>query len=137
MAVENIVKGKKLRILVDAVNNVWDRISFWTAASDVYMDDNSNLQNKIGNSALNTTNQTITGAITEVNTKVIPLRKTLGRNATSITFTDSRINPSSLIDVYCSIWGVVPESITVSNGSCTIRFEAQSSDMSVGLMFFN
>ena len=38
---ENIVTGKKYRILTDATQDIWDRISFWTKASDVYYDDNS------------------------------------------------------------------------------------------------
>lgn len=37
--VENIVSGKKYRILVDATQDAWDRISFWTKASDVYYND--------------------------------------------------------------------------------------------------
>lgn len=38
---ENIVTGKKYRILTDAANDIWDRISFWTKASDVQYDDNT------------------------------------------------------------------------------------------------
>ena len=37
--IENLVSGKKYRILTDATNDVWDRISFWTKASDVHYDD--------------------------------------------------------------------------------------------------
>ena len=37
--IENLVSGKKYRILTDAANDVWDRISFWTKASDVHYDD--------------------------------------------------------------------------------------------------
>lgn len=44
MATENIATGKKYRILVDAVNDIWDRISFWTKASDVEFNDGSNLE---------------------------------------------------------------------------------------------
>ena len=38
---ENIVTGKKYRILTDAANDIWDRISFWAKASDVQYDDNT------------------------------------------------------------------------------------------------
>ena len=38
---ENLVSGKKYRILTNAANDVWDRISFWTKASDVYYNDNT------------------------------------------------------------------------------------------------
>lgn len=44
---ENIVTGKKYRILVDEIANLWDRISFWTKASDVEFDDGTTVeQNK-------------------------------------------------------------------------------------------
>lgn len=36
---ENIVTGKKYRICTDATRDTWDRVSFWTKASDVYCDD--------------------------------------------------------------------------------------------------
>lgn len=41
---ENIVTGKKFKILIDATQDIWDRISFWTKASDVYYDDNSTVE---------------------------------------------------------------------------------------------
>lgn len=44
---ENQVSGKKYRILTDAVNDIWDRISFWTKASDVEMNDGSTAESKI------------------------------------------------------------------------------------------
>lgn len=43
---ENLVSGKKYRILVDAANDIWDRISFWTKASDVIFNDGSALEGK-------------------------------------------------------------------------------------------
>ena len=41
---ENLVIGKKYRILTDTENDVWDRVSFWTKASDVELDDGETLQ---------------------------------------------------------------------------------------------
>lgn len=41
---ENIVTGKKYRILTNATSDIWDRISFWTRASDVAFNDNSTLE---------------------------------------------------------------------------------------------
>ena len=46
---ETKVTGKKYRVLTDASNNKWKRISFWTAASDVELADGSTLQNFINN----------------------------------------------------------------------------------------
>lgn len=143
MATENIVKGKKFRILKDAVNNIWDRISFWTAASDVYLDSGSNLEDKIGNITMTTTAQTITGAITELKTSTeksdfstTPIRKTLNAGATSISFTDAHINSNSVIDIYTSIFGVSPTNGTVSGNTCTLTFDAQSSAMTVAIMVY-
>ena len=43
---ENKVGGKCYRILTDSVNDIWDRISFWTKASDVQFEDGSYLEGK-------------------------------------------------------------------------------------------
>lgn len=51
MATEQI-KSKIYRVLSDATNQVWDKISFWTKASDVEMSDGKTVEQKIGNSAL-------------------------------------------------------------------------------------
>ena len=48
MSTENIVSGKKYRILTDAVNKVYDRISFWCKASDVEFNSGSNAQTTLG-----------------------------------------------------------------------------------------
>lgn len=48
MSTENIVSGKKYRILTDAVNKVYDRISFWTKSSDVYNNNDQNLETTCG-----------------------------------------------------------------------------------------
>lgn len=41
---ENLVTGRKYRILTDAAQDIWDRISYWTKASDVYYNDNTNAE---------------------------------------------------------------------------------------------
>ena len=38
---ETVVKHKALRLCTDAANALWDKISFWTHASDVEFDDGS------------------------------------------------------------------------------------------------
>lgn len=43
---ENLVTGKKFRILTDKVNDIWDRVSFWKKASDIVFDDEETLENK-------------------------------------------------------------------------------------------
>lgn len=44
---ENLVTGKKYRVLTDEKTDQWDRISFWTKASDVEFDDGKNLEEKM------------------------------------------------------------------------------------------
>lgn len=48
MATENIVTGRKYRILSDAVNQIWDKISFWSKASDTEANDGNTLEYKVG-----------------------------------------------------------------------------------------
>lgn len=45
---ETIVTGRKFRKLIDEATKQWQRISFWTKASDVEFDDGNTLQNKLG-----------------------------------------------------------------------------------------
>lgn len=40
--------------------------------------------------------------------------------ATAVTFTDARITANSCIEVGTSEWGLVPDSVTVSAGSCVV-----------------
>lgn len=47
MATEQILDGQYFRRLKDATNNVWERLSFWTKAKDVYLENNTNLETKI------------------------------------------------------------------------------------------
>lgn len=49
---EQIVTGRKFRKLIDETQKIWQRISFWTKASDVEFDDGQTLENKT-NSMIN------------------------------------------------------------------------------------
>lgn len=44
---EVIVTGRKFRKLIDETAKLWQRISFWTMASDVEMSDGTSLENTI------------------------------------------------------------------------------------------
>lgn len=52
---ENIVKGKKYRVCIDADKNEWDRVSMWTAASDVELESGDSVE-----TALNSLNENLT-----------------------------------------------------------------------------
>lgn len=61
---ETIVTGRKFRKLVDEATKLWQRISFWTKASDVEFDDGKTAQEKLGaingiTDTLNSTNSNI------------------------------------------------------------------------------
>lgn len=48
MANESIVTGKKYRILVDAAQKLWQRVSFWTKSTDVEFNDGKTAEVKVG-----------------------------------------------------------------------------------------
>ena len=54
---ENIVKGKKYRVCIDADKNEWDRVSMWTAASDVELESGDSVE-----TALNSLNENLTAS---------------------------------------------------------------------------
>ncbi len=63
-----------------------------------------------------------------------PITATLTAGSTSVTISDASITANSLVLPVASIWGVTPTSVTVSNGSVTMTFAAQASNMTVGVM---
>ena len=69
---------------------------------------------------------------TEINgTKYMEQTKTLSTSASvTYTFTNAAITTNSVIEIFASIWGIVPDSVTVSAGSCAIVIPKQSSSVS-------
>lgn len=45
---ETVVTGRKFRKLIDEATRMWQRISFWTSASDVEFSDGATLESKFG-----------------------------------------------------------------------------------------
>ena len=82
-------------------------------------------------SGLNTTAKSVVGAINEVAGK--KLSATLTAGSTSLTFTDASITTSSWVKPYASVWGVMCTNMVVSAGSVVLTFEAQDSDITVGV----
>lgn len=78
---------------------------------------------------LNTTAQTIVGAINEVNG--VWLTGTLTIGSTTLTLSDASITTSSKVDVYTDTYGVSPENVVVTTGSVTLTFEAQEAALGV------
>lgn len=77
------------------------------------------------------TNHSLKDAIANAGSSYSEVTGTLVSGSTSITLTDSNITTDSTIDIYSSIWGADPTDVTVANGSITLTFEAQETDMNV------
>lgn len=88
---EQIVTGRKFRKLIDEANKLWQRISFWTKASDVEFNDGKNAETKFG--AINGVTDSLTStasniaasakAVKTLNDKVTQLSSNI---ATKISF---------------------------------------------------
>lgn len=114
---ENIVTGKKYRVLVDEKNDIWDRVSLWTSSTDVECGDGETAERKL------------------LKLQGICLTDTLTAGNTSITFEDDAITDDCIIDFYTSIYGVNPKSIDNSTfGKLTLTFKAQENDMEVRII---
>ena len=87
----------------------------------------SNLQTSLGTTNTNIAN--LTRRVTNI--EGVELTSTLTAGATSLTFTNSKITTNSTVDIYSSVYGVNPKTVTLSNGSIAMTFKAQSSDVSV------
>lgn len=57
----------------------------------------------------------------------------LSSGATTITINSNKINTNSVLSFYTSKYGVNPRTVSVSNGSVTLTFVAQSEDITVGV----
>lgn len=84
---------------------------------------------------LDTTAKNAIGAINELAARPTykELTGTLTAGQTSITISDAAILTTSTIDIYTDVFGINPEAVTVSNGSVTLTFSAQSADLSIKL----
>lgn len=56
---------------------------------------------------------------------------TLPAGETSITLNSAAITTNSTIDYYTSVFGVNPTNVSVINGSVTLTFDSQASDLGV------
>lgn len=90
---ETISTGNKYRRLKDATNKIWQRISFWTKASDVEFDNGTTLEASLGNI------QGITDSVSSTSSNIAASAKavqTINSNLqdlnTSLTSTVGNIN---------------------------------------------
>ena len=90
---ENIVTGKKYRVLINEKDDEWDRVSFWTSSADVECENGEDME---------TRSEKLQG---------VCLTQTLSAGATTITFTDPSITKDCFIDFYTDAYGVITEDI--------------------------
>ena len=85
--------------------------------------------------SLNTADKHIVPAINELllasNQAGTAITGTLTAGSTSITLTNNAIHTDSAIDYFTDTFGVIPSNVTVSEGSVTLTFDAQQSDVDV------
>lgn len=62
---------------------------------------------------------------------------TAGSTSVQITFTEQTIGATTLIDVYTSIYGVNPLTVSTTSNAVVLTFEAQASDMNVVVVVNN
>ena len=125
--IDTFVKGKAYRVHtgVDASTgkDKYDVVSFKTASDDVFFDNGTSLTQQ---------NTNITNIINK--NLLTYATGTLVAGQTTVTVTGSNITANGMLDIYVPIafCKVTPEAITNQiNGSVTIRFPAQSSNMQV------
>ena len=91
------------------------------------------LNNNIQYAALNTSDDTIVGAINELEARSTynEVTDTLTAGSTSITLSDASITTTSTIDIYTDVFGIQPTNAVVATGSITLTFLTQASDITV------
>lgn len=62
---------------------------------------------------------------------------TAGSTSVQITFTNQTIGANTLIDVYTSIYGVNPKTVSTTTNTVVLTFDAQASDMNVVVIVNN
>ena len=100
--------------------NVWNGMSYYC----LY---------KHTNSTLTTRQSTVSYAVEELYTKSVIVKKALTAGSTEITIENDNITEDSMLSFYTSIYSVNPTEVSVAKGSVTLKFDAQETDIQVGV----
>lgn len=103
------------------------------------------LETKVGSGTLDTVAQDLVGAVNEIvgelpsGSAVEVQRGTLtaGQTSVALTFTEQTIGATTLVDVYTDTFGVNPTDVTISGNVVTLTFDAQASNVAVGVKVQN
>ena len=104
------------------------RIKDYTAASTIGTSEKMLLDGENGTRSI--TAENLAKAILGYSLKRLPAQSLTASGGT-LTFKDSSITTTSLIDVYATLPNIAPSSIVASAGTCTVTFDAQDSAFDV------
>lgn len=79
---------------------------------------------------------TVENALDELNISLKGVTQTLVTGETSLTFTDESISTDSTVDIYSTLYGLCAKDVSVTNGSITLTFDAQTEDIDVKVRWF-
>lgn len=125
--------------LSGAINELYNTPASGVDADDVSYDNtDSGLTATEVQSAIDEVNQKVDD-IPTVSVDVEVQRGTLTTGATSValTFTEQNIGANTLVDVYTDTFGVNPTAVTIAGNVVTLTFDAQASDVAVGVKVQN
>ena len=104
------------------------RIKDYTAVSTIGTSEKMLLDGENGTKSI--TAENLAKALLGYSLKRLPAQSLTASGGT-LTFKDSSITTTSLIDVYATIPNIAPSTITAAAGTCTVTFDAQSSSFDV------
>lgn len=110
------------------------RIKDYTAASTIGASEKMLLDGSNGTKSI--TAENLAKALLGYSLKRLPAQSLTASGGT-LTFKDSSITTTSLIDVYATIPNIAPSSIVASAGTCTVTFDAQDSAFDVCITIRN
>ena len=105
---EQIVTGRKFRKLVDEATKLWQRISFWTKASDVEFDDGSTAETKMG-------------AINGITDSLASTSSNIAASAKALSQLNNKLNGCSLEQIGEDFYIVGADAVRKKLGSGTIN----------------
>lgn len=110
------------------------RIKDYTEASTIGSSEKMLLDGASGTKSI--TAENLAKALLGYSLKRLPAQSLTAAGGT-LTFKDSSITTTSLIDVYATIPNIAPSSIVASAGTCTVTFDAQDSAFDVCITIRN
>ena len=139
---EDWFKNLKDKLSGDTAGNLQNQIDELSQSTTKKIDDlNKTTKEQINavGKKVDDFEKTTTDSIKEVDAKtsVRLATKSLTAAGGTLTFSDSSITTTSLIDVYATIPNIAPSNITASAGKCVVTFDAQDSAFDVCITIRN